>query len=284
MDFVSDVLKVCITKEKKDTPLQLLHQLILAFHETIPFQSVTLMAKPLHVRDKPTLEEIKTAVTSKQGGLCYTINTFMKHLLDMLGFIVYHAISSIKNKNDHIVTFAVIEGVRYLVDVANGYPTFEAIPIDFEKESKIYRHLFLVYKFVKEQGSRNILRMHKKEDFRPTTSSVTTGTSDSWRIACVIDPMPRDISFFNEPMSLVYSSPDHLVFHNSLRIILFPKGQAIVLQDRKFYVENSETHELVLQQEFSTLNDTVKKIRQMFPSLYDAATNALTLMNKKINI
>ncbi len=268
-EYSSDILKISITGGKGSYSLKLLNQLIQASHEIIPFQSVTLMAKPLHERKKPTIDEVKSAVVSKQGGLCYTVNSFMKHLLDGLGFEVYHASSTIKHTNDHIVTIAVIEGLRYLVDVGNGYPTFEAILIDFEKESKIYCHSFLEYKFVKEEGSDKILRLHKKGDFR------CINTHTCWRTACIIDTTPRDDTFFDKPMSHIYSCPDHLIFHTSLRIILFPQGQAIVLHDRKFYVEACHTRELVLKEEFSTDAETLEKIKQMFPNLYGPATKIL---------
>lgn len=266
VNFASDVLKVPVCKN--EGTLSLLNQLILAFYERIPFQSVTLQSTPIGSRRKPTLEEVKTEVLSGRGGLCYTVNTFMKYFVEALGFTVHHVSSTIKNENDHIVNVVEINSEQYLVDVGNGYPTFEAIPINFEKESKVYRHSFLEYKFTKEEESGMIIRLHKRGDFRPDNAAAPT----NWRIACIINPMPREISFFDGPMSLIYSSPDHLVFHTSLRIIIFPNGgEAIILRDKLLYVEDSNTHELVLKKELQNFSDIIETIKAMFPLLYDAA-------------
>lgn len=269
LDFVSDVLKISISNKGN---LELLNQLIQSFHETIPFQSVTLQAKPVQERGMPTLEEVKAEIMSKRGGLCYTVNTFMKYLLEELGFKVYHAKCSKKIDYDHIATIAIVAGLRYLVDVGSGYPTLEAIPIDFENESQIYLHSFLEYKFIKEEGSSDkVLRLHKKGDFRQSSARSSCTDDPSWRIACIIDPTPRGISFFEKQMSMIYSSPDCLILHTSLRIIQFPNKQAIILRDKQLYVEDSDTHELVLQEECTTQDDTIKKIKQLFPLLHSAA-------------
>lgn len=262
--FASDTLKVSVSQ---DNPLQLLNQLIRAFLETIPFHSAGLQSKPLQERGKPTLEEVKREVMSKRGGLCYHLNVFMKELLEKLGFKVYLICSQMMINNDHILSVAVIEGSRYLVDVGNGYPFFEAIPIDFEKESKVYKHSFLEYKFVNEEGTGKILRFHRRgEEHEPSK------TIDGWRVICIIDPTPRELPFFDDSMSLIFSSPDHLLFHASLRVVVFPKGEAVVLRDGQLYTEDSNTHELVLRSEMSSHFEILEKIKEVFPLLYDDAS------------
>ena len=249
--FLSDVLNVS-TSEDND-PLTLLNRIIRAFQSHVPFQSVTLKTKLLPHRTRPTLKEIKEDVMAKRGGLCYTLNVFMKHLLEKLGYVVHHAISKVKSNNDHILTIAMIRGSRYLVDVANGYPTFEAIPLDFEKESKIYQHSFLEYKFSKDENSDKILRWH----LEPSTDTKVS----SWRIFCVIDPTPRDLSFFDDCMSRIYTTPELLIFHTSLRIISFPQGRALILRDGLIYVEDSETHKLVIKNKLSNHLEIIETVR-----------------------
>ena len=258
--FLCDVLNVS-TSEDNDA-LTLLHRIVRAFQSHIPFQSVTLKTKLLSDRTRPTFKEIKEDVMAKRGGLCYTLNVFMKHLLEKLGYVVHHAISTIKSNNDHILTIAVIRGCRYLVDVGNGYPTFEAIPLDFAKESKIYQHSFLEYKFSKDENSDKILRWHGKEF--PTDTEVS-----NWRIWCVIDPTPRDLSFFDDWMSRIYTTPELLIFHSSLRIISFPKGRALILRDGLVYVEDSETHKLVLKNKLSSHLEIIEAVKELFPLLHE---------------
>ena len=61
--FISQVLKLTYNKEsRQQDPIGFLNYLIQGFHQNIPFQSVTLLSKPLISRGKPTWEEIKTEV------------------------------------------------------------------------------------------------------------------------------------------------------------------------------------------------------------------------------
>ena len=267
--FISEVLKLTYNKEsRQQDPIGFLNYLIQGFHQNIPFQSVTLLSKPLISRGKPTWEEIKTEVMSQRGGLCYTLNTFMKYLLESLGYCVYHSSCTIRNNNDHIATIAHMDNIRYYIDVGCGYPTFEAIPLDFEKESQIYYHSFLEYKLVKDATSTIIMRQQRRGDIR------LSNDHDSWRTACVIDLTPREFDFFERPMSLVYSSPSHLVFHSSLRVVKFPNLKCIVLRDNLLLQENSE-HILAIKEKLCHPSIILEKINDMFPLLYELALSAV---------
>ena len=61
----------------------------------------------------------------------------------------------------------------FLIHLGCGYPTFEAVPVNFEEESVVYKHSFLEYKFVKSKETTGIVikRFHRtsktwKELFR----------------------------------------------------------------------------------------------------------------------
>ena len=87
-------------------------------------------------------------------------------LLEALGYEVYHVTSSIGNKPDnHILT--IVQNVqkpgdKFLVDVGIGYPTFDPIPLDFVKESPVYKQSFLEYKFAWLEGM--LVRFHRREE------------------------------------------------------------------------------------------------------------------------
>ena len=203
--FLSTVLGVQYQEEKKQNdPLGFLNEIIHAFHLNVPFQSITLMSKPTHLRNKPTLEEIKEDVMSKRGGLCYTLNSFMKYLLEALGYKAYHVTSHINAPNapdtSHLATVVEIQTIKYLVDVGIGYPTFEAIPLNFEKESPIYQESFLEYKFTRG-GPDRFTRMHKKVNGYEFVPS-----DDLWTVIYTVDIRPRELEFFNQSMSLLYST------------------------------------------------------------------------------
>ena len=118
------------------------------------------------IRRRPTLEEIKADIFSGAGGVCYNLNTATFYLLKALGFDVVlvraRVLSSIMRPSDHVIVHARdVEkpGDAFLVDAGNGFPTFKAISLDFEKESPVYRDSFHEYKFIRHEGK--VLRMHR---------------------------------------------------------------------------------------------------------------------------
>lgn len=259
-------------KKQKNDPLGLLNEIILSFHYNIPFQNVTLLAKPLSLRATPTWAEIKEEVTSKRGGLCYTCNCFMKCLLDSLGYSAYHVSSSIQHDNNHIITVVEIHGKKYLVEVGVGYPTFEAIPLDFGDETPVFNHSFLHYKFVR-QSETVIVRMHKKST---GFASEEFKDGEIWRENCVIDLTPRDVAFFNGSMSVVYQVPTMTPFHNSLRIVSYSENGTKAFKDKLYFEESSDTHCLVVNEEVGNLDKLVEKIKTLYPVLSVAASSMKT--------
>jgi len=270
--FVVKVLKVPKPLEKKrENPHGFLNQLISSFHETIPFQSMSLMSLKPEDRHLPTPEEIRQNVVSGVGGLCYTLNTFMKFLLQALDYDVYFVSSHIRHPNNHIITVVqdlMKPGDKHLVDVGVGYPTFEAIPLDFEHESPVYMQSFLEYKLVREGNV--IVRWHGRGESRPGVPVV-----NGWRKVCIIDPTPRNLEFFDEPMTSVYTSPDPDLtpFHTSLRAIIFKDKRAICIKNTSFIVED-ENHKLQ-ETKMDHQDAPLEIIAQYFPQLHLLAVKAL---------
>ena len=268
--FVVNVLEIPKPLEKKrENPHGFLNELILSFLGTIPFHSMGLMSLIPEDRHLPTPAEIRKDVMSGVGGLCYTLNTFMKFLLQALGYDVYFVASNIAYPNNHIITVVqnlTKSGDKYLVDVGVGYPTFEAIPLDFEHESPVYLHSFLWYKFVREGDT--IVRWHGKGDSRPDCPLV-----NGWRKVCIIDPTPRNLEFFAQPMHTVYTTPGTSPFHTSLRAIIFTNKKAMCIKDMSFLVEddNHELQETKLVHRDRLLETTA----QYFPQLQLLTTKAL---------
>ena len=68
-----------------------LNELVKAFHNSVPFQNVTLLCEPEADRHVPTWEESKKSVMRGYGGLCYAQCVYMKFLLESLEYDVYFA-------------------------------------------------------------------------------------------------------------------------------------------------------------------------------------------------
>lgn len=164
--FVTEVLHLphpdrLFQKDK----LGLLSQIVVTFQAVIPFQNFSLMAVPLSKRRVPTMETNIKEVEAGRGGLCYTLNTFMKLLLEALGYTVHHVLSTVKYPDNHIITMVydiVFPGDKYLIEVGVGSPTFRPIPINFENESPVYEDSFVKYKYAWKDGL--LWRYHAHHD------------------------------------------------------------------------------------------------------------------------
>ena len=276
VQFVTKVLGISspLRKLEEDRTL-FLNDLIKAFHRTVPFQNITLLCQSEADRHVPTWEESKVAMMGGRGGICYTVSVFMTYLLEALGYETYFPASGIFFPNNHITTIVqnlTYPGSKHLVDALSGYPTFEAIPLDFEKESPVYCHSFLEYKFVREGNT--ILRFHRKGEYRPTIPD-REHIVDGWRRVCEIDMMPRDLSCFDQSMTDVYTKPGvNSPFLVSFRAVVYRKLKLVAIKDTTLMLEN-DSHELEVTK-LSSREEVVRTTSKYFPQFtVEEVTKAL---------
>ncbi|XP_076334737.1 uncharacterized protein LOC143238417 [Tachypleus tridentatus] len=244
LQFLKDILGILEPEFKLlSDHVSLVNEVIQAFSEKIPFQNLDLLSQDVNDKHLPTWDEIYLAVKQKRGGLCYTLNVFMKELLAALGFDVYHAACAIFHPNNHIVTVVkdlTHPGSKHLVDIS-GYPIFEAIALDFKVESNVYRHSFLQYKFVIENNL--IVRFHCR-DKHDSVNMSNSFLFNGWVRFCEIDLTPRHLSYFNCTMARVYTDPDaSYSFFKTLRLLRFPKLKAVGVKDDFEFTEGAN-HQL----------------------------------------
>ena len=273
-NFAVEVLKVPYSAERvKNDSISLLNELIRAFHATIPFQDLILISTPLKERRIPTIEQVKEDVLSGRGGLCYTLNTFMKYFLEALGYGAHHVASTVVKGYDHIMTRVDLTGDKFIVDVGCGYPTFEAVPVNFEKESPFYKHSFVEYKFVKikEGAGGNVLGRRHRSTKHENESKRKTGEDGCWQFYQV-DLTPRSLDFFIESMTTVYTIPGDNTFHNSLRMVVFPVNGMYGFNDKSQLVENDSGK---LDSKELTSDEVIQAVATRFPMLTEAVKSAV---------
>ena len=135
VNFVENVLKLSspLSKLRENKPL-FFNEIIKAFL-SVPFQNLHLLGEPEAGRHVPTWEGSKDSVMRGYGGICYSLCLFMKYLLEALGYDVYFAACSAFGFPDNHITTIVRDlsfpGSNHIVDNI-AFPTFEAIPLDFE--------------------------------------------------------------------------------------------------------------------------------------------------------
>ncbi len=260
--FVTDVLGLSdVNRKLAENKFSLLCEIVKASQESIPFQSVTLLSSPLHERHKPTFDEMMREMHSSRGGLCYTLNTFMKLLLEALGYSVYHIVGSVLQPENHIITIAIFNGTKYLIEIGCGYPTFQPIPLNFTDESLVYEESFIKYKF-KWVSEDTIERQHL---------FLTPGAQ--WQRFYSFNVTPQQLKDLDKPMTLAYTDINAIPFHTSFRAIKFYQGKATVIRDRTLLVEDN-TH--VLQEtKLLSEEEVLQAVKDNFPQLEEVAKSAL---------
>ena len=266
LNFVEDVLKLSSPVSKlRENKALFLNEIIKAFL-SVPFQNILLLCEPEAERHLPTWEESKDSVMRGYGGLCYSLCLFMKYLLEALGYDVYFAAcNTFGCPGNHIATIVrglSSPGSHHIVDNI-AFPTFEAIALDFEVESPIYHHSYLEYKFLKRGGQ--ILRMHRKGKHTP----VNPGDEciiDGWRRIYEFELIPRDLSYFEQPMSAVYTKPgQNSPFLKAFHAVMYKDLKLIAIKNDLLMLENDEQKLVVTKmQSQEEMVTTVKKYFPMF--------------------
>jgi len=267
-DFVEARLKIADLDEKfKRDKLSLLNELIQAFHNAIPFHNIKLLSFAKEKRRRPNETEINADILSGLGGLCVVNNTGFKNLLEALNYNVVLLPSAVKLEFDHVVILAKIDGNDYLVDVGCGYPTFEAIPLDFETESKVYRYSFLKLRFIREDGF--IKRLHNHSRLIPTSAQ---GNSTLWVKFYHFKVTPVDLTFFDETLQTVYTVPGTSPFLISLRAFRCAYGKAVGFYNDCLITED-ENNDLV-ETKLQSSEEVKAKLLELFPMLHLHLVNA----------
>ena len=264
VNFVEDVLKLSSPLSKlRENRTLFLNEIIKAFL-SVPYQNIHLLCEPEAERHVPTWEEAKDSVMRGYGGICYSQCLFMKYLLEALGYDVYFAACNIFGFTGNHITTIVRDlsspGSRHIVD-NSAFPTFEAIPLDFEVESPIYHHSYLEYKFLKRDGQ--ILRMHRKGEHTPTIPGGER-IIDGWRRIFEFELTPRDLSHVEHSMRVVYTEPgQNSPFLKTFHAVVYKDLKLIAIKDDLLMLENDEQKLVVTKMQ--TREEMVSTVKQYFP-------------------
>ena len=226
---------------------------------------------------RPTLEEIKKDVFAEKGGLCYTLNVFMKYLLEALEYDVSLLSGCVKNKNNHVMIMVanlLTPKDLFLVDVGIGYPFFEPIPLNFEKESPVYLHSYAEFKFTWE--NEKLLLFMKSE--RNLTLPENIECIDGWKKVAVIDVTPKPLSFFDGFFDDIYTDLEgkFTPFHHSIRSARYTAGpnmKAICIKESSILHED-DSH-CLKETKIESADNFLNVIDQNYPSLNEDAATAI---------
>ncbi len=203
--FLEEVLKIENIEQKlTHDKASLLNEIINHYQQKIPHQTITVISRPDEEQRLSTLHDIKTQMFSTQGGLCYDHTVFMKYLLEVLDFDVCFNACDIKMNGIHDHLSVLVKnlhkpGDQYYVDVGTADPIFQAIPLDFDEESPVYKCGFQFYKFIKENDE---ISWWQKVNMSYSSMQIIDKDIivDGWRKYMTFTLEPKDIDYFKEPM------------------------------------------------------------------------------------
>lgn len=211
----------------QQNPCEFITDLIKAYQENVPFQCVTMVAQTAEERHVPTLEEIVDAGFSMQGGVCLTLNVFFCLLLRALGLKVdlldgnYSA-----HGDDHSHVILLLSDLRfpadnYIIDVGNGFPSMEMIPL---KELPVdHYHAGLEYRY--EYSGDDVIRLHRAGD--TTLDGENPVMRGEWRQVFHFTLRPVSFEYFQPHMERIYMD-ESCDFLQVLRAVRFPTESALV--------------------------------------------------------
>ena len=129
--------------EREAPSLEALTRLVRAHVLTVPFENVTAL---LRWRDHPSGRvpppdpEVLLGAWERRsgGGVCFDLKAMILPLIRSLGYEARLILGHISGPFGHQAIVIHLDGRRYLVDIGNGAPLFEPIPLD--RVIEIHRH------------------------------------------------------------------------------------------------------------------------------------------------
>ncbi|XP_071507520.1 uncharacterized protein [Diadema antillarum] len=276
--FVRDILGVTSPEDKMTSdPKGLLDDVLYSWQQHIPYQTIRSIATPNKERHRPTLLEIKHDIWAKYGGRCYHSNVGCFMVIKALGYqatLVPGDVLGLKSVHVVIIVYNLSgKGSKHMADVGTGgWPTFQLIPLDFEKESPEYHESFVIYKLVR-QGNL-ILRLHNAESDPVGAAGFKKTLKDGWyTYAEIHHEMPVDVSHFDDVMSMLYTEvSEKNPLLSSLWCIAFPNRRLLSIRNTTLLIENEEGQ--VEKTYFRSREEMIATFVRFFPQYSEDTLNA----------
>lgn len=191
----------------------------------IPFQNFKMIERGFgHI---PTSQDIKEDMFSLNGGTCATMNVFIAAVLHSVGFNVSLINGTMMRKNDHIAILLNFEHLYYTIDVGDGQPYFEPIPIH---EDVIRKHPFRTYRSVKD--SENL-----KIDFL---------IKDKWATDVTLHLIPKVYKDVFKTLEQHYTEKEFGPFWQGVRFAIYPEKEIIAIRDRTLIIQQNNSIQKIL--------------------------------------
>ncbi|CAH1784293.1 unnamed protein product [Owenia fusiformis] len=296
--FLTDVLQIKNWNEQlqKDRE-EFLNILMVVYQQNEPFQTLSFMSEDFEIRRIPNWTEIKTAIFTKEGGLCHTLNTFLWTLLKSLGYDVYLVMANVVIGEKHlkktlnhtvvIVRDLATKGSLHVVDCGFGQPMFKAALIKDNTKDQDNINDFNhqgsgeIYKYVRKDEDTYVryhMSCNKKEKI--------DASADDWRLSYWFNIQPNDFTDFygNSVMNVYFGDRSPLEkissFHYTILLMRLDGERDIMIKNQKFSNENDEHIMEAIDIPVDELSDNIIKHFPYFKDKEDMMKKAFENMEK----
>lgn len=195
---------------------------IVRAHRAITFESVSSLMRRHATPQGPVpsldLDDLLATWTARAGGgVCFEVGSMLGRLLEDLGYRVYPVLAQISFPGSHSALMVELDGRQLLVDVGNGQPIFEAIPVDavFEIDRAGLR-----YRFRRDADSGKLVQDRWVEgEFKPFVTYEMSGAT----------PVEMEASFQRH-----HALPPTTFVLQNFRLVHCTDDEVIQLRDHEF--------------------------------------------------
>lgn len=177
-------------------------------------------------------------VARASGGVCFEFGSMLGRLLDELGYTAYPVLAQISFPGSHSALMADLDGRQLLVDVGNGQPILEAIPVDEPFEID---RAGLQYRFRRDPASGKLIQDRRVHgEFQPfVTYEMAAATPEEMEASYQRHHAIPARTFVMQNFRLVRIADDEVLQLRDDELTTFRPGGKIVeeLRDRARYRE-----------------------------------------------
>jgi arylamine N-acetyltransferase len=216
---------------------------IVRAHRSITFECVSSIIRRHDAGTGPVpaldLDDVLDSwVARASGGVCFEFGSMLGRLLDDLGYTSYPVLAQISFPGSHSALMAELDGRQLLVDVGNGQPNLEAIPVDEPFEID---RAGLGYRFRRDPVSGKLVQDRRVHgEFQPfVTYDLTAATPDEMEASFQRHHAIPPQTFVNQNFRLVRIAEDEVLQLRDAELTTFRAGGKVVeeVRDRERYRE-----------------------------------------------
>lgn len=242
---------------ERETPsLDALARLSRAHLAAVPFANSAALERRTRQLGRPVPPPDPEALLAsweagRGGGVCFDVSWMVNRLLGGLGYTVRQVMGTISFDGSHQCVQVLLDGGRYLVDVGNGAPFPDPIPLDRAIEVRVGG---LAYRF--------------RPGEQPETWWQDRGSDGGWQPFCCYHLGPPDLDV-RESAYQRHHTPGESWVVDSLTLIRCLPDTVLVLRDDEFtrFSATGKTRE--------TVSDHAALVREVFGLPHFAIEDAL---------